>query len=291
MEEIIKNFIHQFDFNPKIENLKNFNHSHNYIICGMGGSHLAGGLLKMIIGFDKNILINKDYHLPKVYDIAERLIISISFSGNTAETISAFKESFDKGYKNLIISQDGKILELAKENFIPYIKLPSDNIPPRLGVGYMFKALLKVIEPNFNIDSKYFSDINIDQIKDEARKLSEEIGNKNLLIYSNEDFYPLVYYWKICFNENSKKSAFSNIFPEIFHNEVEMFEDRDNSKNFYAIFLVFKKFIHSRLLERVLFFKNLLNERGIKNKIIEFNDEDKLLLIVKNILFSSFTSY
>ena len=64
------------------------------IICGMGGSAVSGDYVQTL--FENSlaipIIVKRNYHLPK--SITENsLVIAISYSGNTEETISCLKMS------------------------------------------------------------------------------------------------------------------------------------------------------------------------------------------------------
>ncbi len=69
----------------------------NIIMLGMGGSGI-GGLLASSLAFLSAkipICILSDYNLP-AYVNEDSLVISVSYSGNTEETLSAFKEAGEK---------------------------------------------------------------------------------------------------------------------------------------------------------------------------------------------------
>lgn len=287
----IREFVKQFDFEPVIENKENFKYSKKFLICGMGGSHLAGDYLKFLFP-EIDIYIHKDYELPNLNDLYERLIIAISYSGNTEETLSSFNEALNRKLNLIAISKNGTLLNLAKENNVPYIKLPEDDIVPRLAVGYMIKGLFKLINPDLSVNSEYLEkEVNIQQIEKKSQLLAEEIGNKILLIYSIEYLYPLSYYWKIMFNENSKHPAFLAFLPELCHNELEIFENEKFYKNFFVLFLNAPDFIKEKVRKRIDILKNLLDEREIKNEIINFIGKERLIISIKNILAAGFTSY
>jgi len=46
MEQAIRNFPKQFEWEPKIENADTWSVLGKYIICGMGGSHLQGDVFE-----------------------------------------------------------------------------------------------------------------------------------------------------------------------------------------------------------------------------------------------------
>lgn len=292
MKEIIDNFLEQFNFEAVVDNKDSFKLGlKKYLIAGMGGSHLAADFFKFIFS-DEDIIIHKDYSLPCLKDLEERTVIAISVSGETEETIDALQESLAQGLKSVIISQNGQLLKIAQEKKIPYIKLSQDKTPPRLSLGYIFKALLAIIKPDFSLKTDYFfNKVSLKDLEDKARILAEEIANKNLLIYSDAESYCLAYYWKISFNENAKKATFYNLLPEMCHNEIEMFEDKSILENFYALFISNTKLVHPRTLNKLESVKKILDNLGVSNSIIKFDDDDKLLIVVKNIILASFASY
>ena len=73
---------------------KNNNNISNIIICGMGGSGIAA---KIVFDHVKNKIklpyyINKDYKLPGFVN-KKSLVVVCSYSGNTEEALSCFKEA------------------------------------------------------------------------------------------------------------------------------------------------------------------------------------------------------
>ena len=289
--EQIRNLTNQFDFEPVIENKENYKYSKKFLISGMGGSHLAGDYLKFLFP-EIDIYIHKDYELPNLNDLDERLIIVISYSGETEEALSSFNEALHRKLNLIVISKNGTLLRLAQENSTPYIQLPEENLLPRLAIGYMLKSLFKLINEDLNIKSDYIDkEINIKEIENKSQLLAEEIGSKILLIYTTEYLSPLGYYWKIMFNENTKHPAFLNFLPELCHNEIEIFENEKFYKNFFVLFLNAYEFIKEKNKRRMEILKELLEERKIKTEMINFTGRERLIISIKNILTASFTSY
>ena len=93
------------------------------------------------------------------------------------------------------------------------------------------------------------------------------------------------------FNENTKHPVFLNCLPELCHNEIEIFENEKFYKNFFVLFLNATEFIKEKNKKRIEILKSLLEERKIKNKIINFPSKERLIIAVKNILTAGFTSY
>ena len=118
MKQTIINFPNQleealeFSKNVKIEGTFD-----NIIVCGLGGSALPGNVLACWLGQSKitapTIHIHRDYGLPM--QIKEgSLIVCMSYSGNTEETLSAINEALAKNLTVAAITTGGK---LEKINF------------------------------------------------------------------------------------------------------------------------------------------------------------------------------
>ena len=151
MYNAIKLSAKQFAFEPKIENEEKLKKTSKYIIAGMGGSHLAGDLLKMVEP-ELDIIIHRNYGLPpfSAEDLEERLIILSSYSGNTEEVLSAYEKAGELGLSRAVISLGGKLLDKAKKDKVPYvqmenIKVDGVEIQPRSALALNLKSLLKIV--------------------------------------------------------------------------------------------------------------------------------------------------
>src|SRR3989338_9041754 len=98
---------------------------------GMGGSVHPGFLLKTYLensGCKKQINLVRDYTIPAWVSKKGFLIVS-SYSGNTAETLEAYKQAYREGYKFLVMTSGGKLKEYAEKNGTPMILLPKGYQP------------------------------------------------------------------------------------------------------------------------------------------------------------------
>lgn len=205
------------------------------LVSGMGGSGIGGEIVKTLVEKELKIplVVNKDYHIPEFVD-PKTLILSVSYSGNTEETLSAYREAVKKKAKIVAITTGGRLGKLAKRKKIPIVPIPP-GLPPRASLGYLFFSLLitlerlgliknkkkecqetlrllKDLKKEFSLSSKVSSN----QAKRIALKL-----HKNLpLIYTSPILSPVGLRWKGQLSENSKVLAFSNTFPELNHNEI-----------------------------------------------------------------------
>jgi len=74
------------------EGTEQFDH---IVVAGMGGSALAGDMLRDWLDLPVPFQVVKDYVLPS-YVNEKTLVIACSFSGNTEETIAAYEDAKSK---------------------------------------------------------------------------------------------------------------------------------------------------------------------------------------------------
>lgn len=265
--ESLKNFNKQFEYEPKIENVTEWNPPRKFLIVGMGGSSLNIGILK-ILRPDLDVIGHNDYGLPKPEEsLRERLIILNSYSGDTEEVVSAFNEALAMNLKMLVISTGGELIRLAQAGNVPYIQMPDMKIRPRLALGLNILAILKAInDENFSGEFKQLANNSeFKDLEDIGRELAGKIKGKIPIIYSSSKNQPIAYAWKVNFNETAKVPAFSNSFPALNHNEMAGFDFNqaagDLASNFIFIFLRDKE-DNSRIQKRMDITQKILEERS-----------------------------
>src|SRR5207237_8090796 len=76
------------------------------VIDGMGGSALAGELLAALVADSCNvpILVYRGYDLPAYVDGQSTLVIAITYSGTTEETLSALELADARGTQILLLT-------------------------------------------------------------------------------------------------------------------------------------------------------------------------------------------
>lgn len=296
MKKAIKNFPNQLRFEPVIENKEAITLTKNFVVCGMGGSHLAADLLKTWSP-SLNLVIHHDYGLPTLADdLNNYLIIISSYSGNTEEVIDSFNEAIAKKLQVVCISTGGKLLELAIEHKKPYIKIPDTGIEPRSALGFSIVALLKIMqEEQALLEIKKIAEtIDMNKAEKEGKILAEKLKNFTPIIYSSTKNEPIAYNWKIRFNETGKIPSFYNTFPELNHNEMVGFDGGEKTKsllkNFHFIFLK-DKTDHPRVILRMNILKDILEKKGFPVEILELNGENIWETIFSSLLVADWTAY
>src|SRR3989338_8592648 len=230
--EAIKNFSKQFGYQPELINGGGLNKFERFIFVGMGGSALGPDLLR-VSNPELDICVHRDYGLPDLPDkvLQNSLIILNSYSGNTEEVLDAFKLALSKNLSVTAVSIGGKLLELARQNSIPYIEMPDWGLEPRLALGLNLKALLKILGQGDALT--IVSKIQLPEarlLEKAGKELAEKLRGFVPIVYSSRKNGPLAYAWKVKINETAKKPSFSNVFPELNHNEMAGFHPSEVSK-------------------------------------------------------------
>jgi glucose/mannose-6-phosphate isomerase len=292
LRELILNFPKQFEWGEKAaKKIKIDFPFQKLVFCGMGGSALCGEVLKLYfekIKLKLEILIHRDYGLPVLAQKDDFYFI-ISYSGNTEETISTFKETLKRNFKKIAICSGGLLEKIAKRNKVPLVLVPK-GVPPRFALGYFFSVVFKILKNSKVLKerNKFYLKLKPEGLEKKGKNLAQKIKGKIPLIYCSRINFPLAKIWKINFNENSKIPAFANFFPELNHNEMQGFEKLSNK--FFIIFLKDKEDLSPNKRRMELTFK-LLKKRGVKGEFLELKERNVLQKIFNSILLSEWTSF
>ncbi|MFH1048239.1 MAG: bifunctional phosphoglucose/phosphomannose isomerase [Patescibacteria group bacterium] len=277
----------------------------NVILCGMGGSAWP---MEFVINYLTTnssmrlskipIIIHRNYGLPDEAG-KDSLMIFSSYSGNTEETIEAYRAAIKAGIKGVIITSGGKLESLAIQNRTPVLKIPEKNIPPRYSTGYMVVFLLKLLADakiiknasrEISRTSEYLKNILANgKMEHQGHELAKKIGNKIVLIYSSVNYRIAAKVWKIKINENSKMPAFWNYMPEFNHNEMVGFTHA-NPKHFFV--LILKDTEDNKDILKVLdISKMLLSRRGFFPEVINMTGDNFFSKVFSATLLCDWVSY
>lgn len=261
----------------------------NIVITGLGGSAIGGDLLKdyLFKKIDIPIIVNRDYEIHNFVN-SNTLVLAISYSGNTEETISAYKKAKEKGAKIISITSGGELEKMSKQDNIPYIIIDK-GYPPRCALGLLFFSmfiifgkigLIKIdreeIEETILILKKLRKKLEPSKKENLAKQIAEKLNKKIVLIYAGEKFRAVANRWKTQLNENSKISAFYNVFPELNHNEIVGFESLIQLTKKFVIVLLKDQEDFSRIKARMKITSSIIKTKV--DNIIEINSIGNTLL-------------
>jgi glucose/mannose-6-phosphate isomerase len=210
----------------------------NVIVCGLGGSGIGGTVVSRFVQSDCPVpmLVNNNYQLPS-FAGENTLVIVSSYSGNTEETVSSLKEAISIGCHVVCITSGGQVQELASENGLDLIMIPPGN-PPRSMFAYSTIQILYVLNAFGLIDASFVQDLKEcaehlrskqKDIEASAGEVAKSISGRLPVIYAESRLEGVAVRWRQQFNENSKMLGWSNVFPEMNHNELVGWDTAGNN--------------------------------------------------------------
>jgi len=208
----------------------------NVVITGMGASAISGDIMASLFRdkLDVPLIVNREYDLPKWVN-KDTLVICISYSGNTDETLSSFKIASQKKCKIICISTGGKLQELAEKRELPFIKIPA-GLQPRAATAYLlFPSIILLkqlgllkntidndIEETITVTQEFVNANNktIPEENNLAKQLARTLFNTIPQIYGWGVYAPIATRWRHQLNENSKIIARTDVVSECNHNDI-----------------------------------------------------------------------
>ncbi len=203
-------------------------------IVGMGGSGIAGEIFSSWVADRSKIPVHPihDYRLPS-YAKPGDLLIAVSYSGDTEETLAAAAQGIKLGCRLVCVTAGGALAKLARDTRAPLVEVPG-GLPPRYAFGYLFGILPSVgaewvygdLRGELERAMVHLRDLR-DHYRPEsplrrnrAKLLASRLKGTTPVVYGAPPFDAIAHRWQTQFNENAKMLAFSSPLPEADHNEI-----------------------------------------------------------------------
>ncbi|MGC8976228.1 MAG: bifunctional phosphoglucose/phosphomannose isomerase [Candidatus Ratteibacteria bacterium] len=287
---------YNFDI-PKIE--REFD---KIIFTGMGGSAIAGDILKVIIEdfIEIPVFVIRDYNLPKFVNSKSMVFIE-SYSGNTEETLSAYKVAKRKGAFLISVSSNGALEKISHQDGITFIKIPS-GMPPRCALGYLLFPVYKILSKNkilpdlekefFHKIENWVKEFSPKKADNKAIQLAKKFYKKVPIIYSENRFYPGILRWKTQIAENSKQFCFVNVLPEMNHNEIMSFTYPEWFIEKIEVFFIISKIENERIKKRIDITSEIISQK-IKKEVlkVELKGDKIIEKLLYLIILGDWTSF
>jgi glucose/mannose-6-phosphate isomerase len=206
------------------------------VVAGMGGSGIAGDVLAAVAFAESAVpvLAVKGDRLPAFVGPGT-LLIAVSYSGNTAETVSAVSQGLDAGARLVAVTSGGGLAELAQSRGAPLVTIAGGRMP-RAALWSLVVPVCSaaegagVLEPlNDRVGAA------ADALDEEAAALGPEVPTAanpaKQAALRLLDRLPVVWgsgqvgavaatRFRTQCNENAKVSVVSGALPEANHNDV-----------------------------------------------------------------------
>lgn len=204
------------------------------LIGGMGGSAISGDLARNLL-FDSSevpIAVSRHSHLP-AYLGADDLVILLSYSGNTAETLGCLEAAIARKIPVVLVTSGGRFGELAAQHKLPFVSV-EPGWQPRAALGELYFSLLGLLSQLPGVTgldpaavvaqlraerATYLPEVPTEQ--NPAKQLAQALAGKTPVVFGvHPSTEAVTTRWKCQINENSKMTVLANVFPELTHNEI-----------------------------------------------------------------------
>jgi glucose/mannose-6-phosphate isomerase len=206
------------------------------VVCGMGGSAVAGDVLRSVFRgrLGVPVEVNRSAELPEHAGV-HTLVVASSYSGNTSETLTAFRAATHRGCRAIAVTSGGILAEEAAEHGVPVVGVPG-GFQPRAALGWLACTALGALEaagllPNLADDVAEAAGMvdersaangpRIPIAENAAKRLAVDLGDRVPVVWGAEGIGAVAAArWKTQMNENGKVPAWSATMSELDHNEV-----------------------------------------------------------------------
>lgn len=267
------------------------------IVLGMGGSAIAGDLLAAVAGPECPVpVVSVRSHTLPVWVGAADLVVAVSCSGTTEETLSALEEAVRRGCRLLVVgASDSPLHALATRGRAVFVPV-SQGRQPRASVFALATPLVVAGDAlgllSCSPEEVEATAVLLEQLAGRHRPDAETVLNpaKTLalglagalpVVWGASPLAAVAAYRFACqLNENAKTPAVWGALPEAGHNQVVAFdgpfagslggdlfrdrvEDDDDNRTLMHLVLLRDTEEHPRVARRADVVTDLARERGL----------------------------
>ncbi|MBR9974904.1 MAG: bifunctional phosphoglucose/phosphomannose isomerase [Bacteroidetes bacterium] len=278
----------------------------NMLVCGMGGSAIGGDVLRVFAETQGRIpiAVNRGYTLPG-YVGPKTLVVVMSYSGNTEESLASYDEARKRRAQIVVVTSGGTLLDRAEADRVPAAIIPG-GLAPRCALGYLFLPLLMIAARLDIIDiersaldaalatleaaTREYADH--DDPRNTAIDIAERLRGKLPVLYGAQAGLDAVLMrWRCQIEENAKMLSYSNVLPEMNHNEIVGWEQNPDLLRRIAVVVLHDLGDHPQIRKRISVTLDII--RPLAADIIEIyaNEEHPLARVLGLICLGDWVSF
>jgi glucose/mannose-6-phosphate isomerase len=284
-----------------------FRGAERIVVAGMGGSGVGGTLARALsidLGATTPVDLVRGYTLPGWVD--ERcLVLALSNSGDTEETVAAFRDALATGARCVAVTTGGKLLGLAQKHDAPALAFEWDG-EPRSAVGWSFASVLAIgsvlgLLPDVDADvttaagrmRELLRGIERDAPEEgnPAKQLARWLEGSLPVIIGAESLAAVAYRWRTQINENAKSWAIAEELPEQSHNAPVGYALPRDLTPMLRVVLLRHAAMGARNAMRLAATQEQLADAGIAVRTLDVAGPTRLAQMLWALQFGDMTSY
>ncbi len=282
----------------------------NIVVAGMGGSNLAAHIAQSLSPFLLKIPfeIIANYRLPSFVN-KKTLVILVSYSGNTEETLSCAQDVKQRQSPAVVITTGGKLKDFAIKEHLPLLLLDeklNHSRVPRFGLGLMLGGLLGLLvrlnpESFRHIDTKDIErtiercldsqKLEIASTINPAKSLALKNKGQSVIIFSANHLNGVAKTASNFLNETSKTFSTWFSLPDLNHHLMEGFTFPTSLKDNTRFILLDSSLYPEIIQKRLKLTKEILLKQKYQLTVIKPESVDIISQVFESLVFLVMFSY
>lgn len=278
------------------------------VFFGMGGSALGAHCISSIFKSELKVPVEivNGYDAPGTVN-KDTLVIVVSYSGGTEETLSALRAAKQRGAKLVVVTSGGELAIISKKNKIPALVFETENNPcgsPRMGLGYTtFGPLLILGRLGFlkisfkDIDgiiraARRYQDLfgpNSNDRENPAKELVKKMLGDSMWYVGAEHLAGNVHVAANQLNENAKRFGGYFLIPELNHHLLEGLSFPEAGPG--TFFFIESNLYGTRVQKRFVVTKEILKKHNINFLTYQCVEKTRLLQSLEVLVLGSYLSF
>ena len=232
-----------------------------------------------------------DYNIPE-WVSGDTLVLVISYSGTTEETLSSAKFAIKKGASVTGITTGGELEKILREKNLPVAIINASDNPcgqPRFGVGQMMFAMLKVLSAKnlltINESEMELALSEVDSWQADLKKdngflklygAANEMKNKMPVFVLAEHLAGTGRFIRNQFHETAKTFGSCYDIPELNHHLMESLSYPEENKKIIEFVFFESDLCSDKTKKRIAVTKDVLSKQGIGSRSFHIGGATKL---------------
>ncbi len=288
--------------------LPHFKDIHHIVIAAMGDSAVAAELVTASVfsNLTLPVTLHRDYALPAFAKEKNTLVICISHSGNTEETLDAFDSAVKNNCNIFLITTGGELAKRAAEKNIPIWKFNHTG-KANAGLAYPFAFLFALffrldiipdpaqdMEETFMMMKRSQQHFRADVVASHnpAKRYAGQLVGRWVTFVGAGTLAPIARRWKMQINQLAKAGASFESIPEANHNALSATLNPNETLNAHTMTLFLRApSDHPRNRLRSDLMRQAFLLEGMNTDFVDARGKSALANIWTLILFGDYMAY
>jgi glucose/mannose-6-phosphate isomerase len=277
------------------------------VALGMGGSAIGGSIIGAYLAAELPVpfRVSRDYSVPGFVG-PRTLAIAVSYSGNTEETLSAYRAARVRGARMIAVTTGGELARLAEEAGDAVVRIPA-GLPPRAAIGYSLVPVLIVLtrlgyasdqsaglEEAIALARTLGKDYGpaTPACRNAAKELAQWMHGQIPVIYGSAALTaPVAERWCGQLSENAKTIGHWNELPEMNHNEIVGWAGARGVAGGARVVFLRDADDHLRVSKRAELTREAVARAGAGTRVVESVGERLLARLFSLVILGDFASF